>query len=304
MAEPRDLRSKLRRSFGVAVPAPDGAPASSTPTPAPAPDGPAIGVRALLAALERHRRAIDAIERPRVALERAVQGGVECENAAGRFWLRTLRVPLAVRHGAHPLARVRAVDFARLAALATNTELDGIALERCVFLDTETTGLSGGAGTTVFLIGMAFVDGEELVLEQAFLRSFADEPAALSHVAARLAERPWQVSFVGKTFDRHRLAARMTLHRIAHAMLDPRHLDLFHLARRVYRSKLADTRLRTIEERCLGLVRDDDLPGSEAPRAWLDWLRDGSGAIDRVFEHNRLDVLTLVALLGELGVGE
>ena len=52
------------------------------------------------------------------------------------------------------------------------------------------------------------------------------------------------------------------------------------------------------EERLLGLYRDDDLPGSEAPAAFLDWVRDGTGPVDRVLEHNRLDVLSLVALLG------
>ncbi len=84
-------------------------------------------------------------------------------------------------------------------------------------------------------------------------------------------------------------------------MLDPRHLDLFHAARRAWKHELPDTRLRTVEEHKLGFVRHDDLPGSEAPRAWLDWLRDGSGRVDRVMEHNRLDVLSLVALMGCLG---
>jgi uncharacterized protein YprB with RNaseH-like and TPR domain len=159
----------------------------------------------------------------------------------------------------------------------------------------------------VFLTGMAFVersaDGDrELVLEQVFLRSFDEEPAALRHVARRLLERPLQVSFVGKSFDRHRLATRMTVLGIDTAgVLSPRHLDLYYLARRLWGEELPNCRLRTVEERRLGFHRRDDLPGSEAPRAWIDWLREGTGPVDRVLAHNRDDVLSLAALLGLLG---
>ena len=281
MDRERDLSSKLRRSFGVA------------------PQEPRSDLRDRLA---RHARvAVERSARHAVPLETLVPGGAAACNDAGSFWLRRAALPLSLVHGAHALARVRDVDFARLGSLATNTELTDASIERCLFLDTETTGLSGGAGTAVFLCGIAFVAGDELVLEQVFLRAFADERAALVHVAERLRERPLQVTFVGKTFDRHRLAARMTLHSVAHAMLDPRHLDLYHLARRAWKKQLPDVKLRTVEEQRLGVFRAADLPGSEAPRAWLDWLRDGSGPIERVFEHNRLDVLSLVALLAELG---
>jgi uncharacterized protein YprB with RNaseH-like and TPR domain len=110
-----------------------------------------------------------------------------------------------------------------------------------------------------------------------------------------------QVTFVGKSFDRHRLHTRMTLCRIESNVLAPLHLDLLYPARRAWGRELPDVRLRTVEERRLGVVREDDLPGSEAPRAWIDWLRDGTGPVDRVLEHNRLDVLSLVTLLGVLG---
>ena len=51
----------------------------------------------------------------------------------------------------------------------------------------------------------------------------------------------------------------------------------------------------------LGIVREDDLPGSEAPRAWRDYL-NGASAHDlrRVLAHNRQDVATLARLLEHL----
>ena len=125
--------------------------------------------------------------------------------------------------------------------------------------------------------------------------------APLRHVARRLEEHPVPVTFVGKSFDRHRLAARMGLHRIGtDAVLAVRHLDLYYLARRAWRDQLPDVRLRTVEERQLGFFRRDDLPGRDAPAAWLQWIDDRSGPVDRVLEHNRLDVLSLITLLGVL----
>ena len=73
------------------------------------------------------------------------------------------------------------------------------------------------------------------------------------------------------------------------------------MARRRWRDELPDVKLQTVERHKLGVHRVDDMPGSEAPVAFLDWIRDGSGEVDRVFEHNRLDVLTLVTLMGLLG---
>ncbi|HEB52023.1 MAG TPA: hypothetical protein ENI87_02085, partial [bacterium] len=194
----------------------------------------------------------------------------------------------------------RRFDGGRLAELARDPRFGEIDPEQCLFLDTETTGLAGGAGTVVFAYGLAFFTAEELVFEQLFLRDFGEEPAMLHHVARRLAEHPVPVTFVGKSYDRHRIAARLAVHKVEAPVLTDLHLDLYHVIRRQFARQWSDTRLRTAEERLLGLIRQDDLPGSEAPAAFLDWIRDRTGPVDRVLEHNRLDVLSLVALLGRV----
>jgi uncharacterized protein YprB with RNaseH-like and TPR domain len=190
-------------------------------------------------------------------------------------------------------------DTTRLDEFSGGERWRDLDLERCLFLDTETMGLAG-TGALVFLCGIAFFDGDALAAEQVFLRAFGEEPAALAHIEARLQERPFLVTYVGKSFDRHRLACRMAVHRIDTAMLVCRHLDLYHAARRRWRGTIPDCRLQTVERHVLGLERDDDLPGALAPAVYLDWLRDSRGPIDRVFEHNRLDVLSLVTLLGAM----
>jgi uncharacterized protein len=284
-------RDKLRRAFRVPVPRPE-AVAAAPPPPGPAAE-PRLSMREFLL---RRQQQFTATPRLRVELPPAV----ELATPHGVLWRRELRYPLGHCHGTVPLGMARTLDGERLAVLAKDPAFATLRPEQCLFLDTETTGLAGGAGTVVFAYGLGFVQRDELVVEQLFLRDFGEEPAMLHHVAARLAEFPVPVTFVGKSFDRHRIAARLAVHKIRAPMLTALHLDLYHVVRRRYAKEWPDTRLHTVEQRLLGLHRHDDLPGSEAPAAFLSWIRDGTGPVDRVLEHNRLDVLSLVALLGIL----
>ena len=54
------------------------------------------------------------------------------------------------------------------------------------------------------------------------------------------------------------------------------------------------------------MVREDDLPGSEAPAAWLTYLRGGSAAnLRRVAGHNAQDLKSLAGVLVHMaGMGE
>lgn len=280
-------RDKLRRSFKLPRPA------AAAPVP---PHGEGGDAGEMLAFLQRRRGTFAAAPRPVVELP----AGCEVATAHGVLWRRELRYPADFVHGSAPLAAARALDGERLATLAKDPTFATIDCSQCLFLDTETTGLAGGAGTVVFAYGLGFFRPGEFVLEQTFLRDFGEEPAMLHHVAERLAEFPVPVTFVGKSYDRHRIHARLAVHKIKAPVLTPRHLDLYHLVRRSHGKSLPDSKLRTVERHLLGLLRHDDLPGSEAPAAFLDWIRDRTGPVDRVLEHNRLDVLSLAALLGVL----
>jgi uncharacterized protein YprB with RNaseH-like and TPR domain len=173
--------------------------------------------------------------------------------------------------------------------------------ESLLYLDTETTGLAGGTGTVAFMVGLAWIEGGALRVVQWLLAGFSAESALIEKVSERLTRAGVIVSFNGKSFDMPLLKARA---RLAGADLptDGRaHLDLLHVTRRLLHSGWPDCRLRTAEARALRLERTDDLPGAEAPAAWRRWLERGEASqLGRVADHNRADLLALVALLALL----
>jgi len=169
---------------------------------------------------------------------------------------------------------------------------------RWLFLDTETSGLAGGTGTWAFLFGAAWIRGGELVLRQYLLTRLDAEPAYLEAVSRELAEAEGLVTYNGKGFDAPLLATRMRLAGLPAPWDGKPHLDLLASVRRAFGRVWPDCRLLTAEARLLGLERRGDLPGSEAPAAWLAWLRRGEiAALAGVLGHNRQDLVSLPALV-------
>ena len=172
-----------------------------------------------------------------------------------------------------------------------------------LFMDTETTGLSGGAGTLVFLLGLARLDCESKTLElrQYFLSSFAGEKTLLEHAAQWISEDDVLVTYNGKSFDVPLLASRYRMSGVSDPFSGLEHLDLLHLTRRVYQKQWDNCRLGTAEKKLLGFHRLNDLPGSEAPMVWMEWIRSGfHRRIKPVMQHNYYDLLSLLGLLTPL----
>jgi hypothetical protein len=170
-----------------------------------------------------------------------------------------------------------------------------------VYLDTETTGLAGGTGTLVFLLGLAWHDGEVLRVDQWLLTAPGAERDWLAAIAGRLPPDPLWVSFNGKAFDLPLLAARHRMARCPDPFIARPHWDLLHPLRRAFESRWPDCRLQTAERRLLGVQRIDDLPGAFAPQAWTAFLRHGeTGMLTEAIRHNRDDVVALARLLPAL----
>jgi uncharacterized protein YprB with RNaseH-like and TPR domain len=172
---------------------------------------------------------------------------------------------------------------------------------RLVCFDTETTGLAGGVGTKAFMIGVAQWRCDRIVTRQLYLTALAGEQQMLATFASWLPHDAIFISYNGRSYDAPLLKGRYRMHRQLHPFEQRRHVDLLYPVRRAYRGVWANCRLQTIERELLGIVREDDLPGAEAPAAWLSFLRGHSNRnLGRVVEHNRQDVLTLAVLLDRL----
>lgn len=182
--------------------------------------------------------------------------------------------------------------------LAMLPEVHGLGAADWLYIDTETTGLSGGVGNLAFTVGVArFTDRRQIEVRQYLLGNYAAEAAMLRVLGEWIGEQAVLVSYNGKGFDLPVLGARSALHRIDSVLSELPHLDLLYTVRRAYRDHWSDCRLQTAERQLLALHRVDDLPGAQAPAAWQAWLRCGETTqLARVIRHNYQDVVSLVLL--------
>jgi len=231
-----------------------------------------------------------------LALEELVQG-MRIENERGESFLTETDVHLEVRHVDVPLSRFRTLDPSTVGILTAEPSLARFDLSQAVFLDTETTGLAGGAGTAAFLVGAGFVEGDRFRVRQYFMRDYHEEPALLHALAEDLGRFRQLVTFNGKMFDVPLLDARYRLNRVRFPLGEVLHFDLLHPARRLWRARLESCRLQALEAELLGLLRVGDVPGEQIPQIYFDYVRRRDArALARVFEHNRQDIVSLAAL--------
>jgi uncharacterized protein YprB with RNaseH-like and TPR domain len=229
-------------------------------------------------------------------LEEVVQG-MRVENSRGEFFLIEEDVPLESHHGDVPLSRFRALLPDTVGVLTAEPELGSFDFGSAVFLDTETTGLAGGAGTAAFLIGIGYVEDDRFRVRQYFMRDYHEEAALLQALAEDLSRFRHLVTFNGKMFDVPLLEARYRLNRQRFPLAQAPHLDLLHPARRLWKARLESCRLQSLEGALLGVRRYGDIPGELIPQIYFDYIRQRDPrSLFRVFHHNRLDLVSLAAL--------
>ena len=211
------------------------------------------------------------------------------------LWRRETRIPLAELMGVETssLTEVLACD-----PLFRGNRWDP---KRLLFLDTETTGLSGGTGTLAFLLGLAWLEEDGLFLQQFMIRGYPQERELLHAYTETRKEHDILVTFNGKSFDIPLLDSRLVMNGMKNEVKDLPHLDLLHACRRVYRMRLGRCTLRTMEETVLEKHREKDLPGSQAPERFFAYLKTGQfEPLLEVARHNREDVISLAQLTGHL----
>src|SRR5688572_10591514 len=198
-----------------------------------------------------------------------------------------------------------------------------------LFVDLETTGIAGGAGTYAFLVGCAWFAGGTFRIRQFFLSDFAAERALLESVADVAGTAGTVVTYNGKSFDLPLIETRFALHRMPTPFAGLPHIDMLHPARRMWRrseepgrngpadqlrrgyggppkrsaeaeaghyvpGQSSSCRLSTLEQTLCGYVREGDVPGFEIPARYFRYVRSGDARpLEVVLEHNRLDLLSL-----------
>ena len=184
-----------------------------------------------------------------------------------------------------------------------------------LFFDLETTGLSGGAGTLAFLVGCGYFDDDGFHTRQLFLSGYEAEREVLDALTALAGRFNGLVTFNGRTFDVPLIENALPLPspRVAvrghaalrHAAPSAQALAAAEHRAAVHRERWSGGRpgegascaLGALEEAILGVERVGDVPGFEIPSRYFTYLRTGDLApLEPVFEHNRLDLLSLAAI--------
>jgi uncharacterized protein YprB with RNaseH-like and TPR domain len=189
---------------------------------------------------------------------------------------------------------LRSPFFPRVPGLEPLEALQGKPPEKICYLDLETTGLSS---VPLFLVGLMYTSGGALRVDQLFARDYTEERAVLGFAAEALGRFDVLVTFNGARFDIPFLSERMVYERLEFTP-PPVHVDLLPIARSVVNDRTPNHKLQTLERYLLSRKRIGDVPGSEIPAAYHDFVRtQDAGVMAGVFHHNRLDLLTMLQLV-------
>lgn len=222
-------------------------------------------------------------------------------NEFGSFLLKRTSYSLTFQHGVYTLGQLQSIaPF--LNRFFAETHNGTINTTELLFFDLETTGLGTGTGNIPFMVGLGYFKENVYIVEQAVIRHAAEERAMLAYLHRLTSSFTYLITYNGKTFDWPLTVNRYVLNGMREEIWQPQHIDLLHPSRSIWRNTLQSCKLSHIEEARLGITRIDDLPGSEAPDRYFKYLADGDPThILPVYEHNRLDMLTLVSLLTRFG---
>ena len=249
----------------------------------------------------------------RAALE---LGGALVEHSDGAVIVVDREYRADMLHGRTPIGEIVSTiadgdDALKLMAQAwpsANGIVEAGRQTRLLFLDLETTGLFSGAGTQAFLIGCATIEGTSIRVRQFLLPGFEHERALLSEMQEWAKAHGALCTYNGRTFDVPLIETRFMFHRVPCPLDGVPHLDMLHPARRMWRQRPlamgtpdpddSSCSLSVLEKQIAGLHRVGDVPGYEIPSRFFKYVRTGDARpLEAVMEHNRLDLISLAAVL-------
>jgi len=262
---------------------------------------------------DRRGGSLDPPEYTRAALE---LGGALVEHADGVVIVVDREYRADTLHGRMPIGEIvstisEGVDALSLMGKAwpsASGVVEAGLQTRLLFLDLETTGLFGGAGTQAFLIGCASIEGTSIRVRQFLMPGFEHERVVLAELQAWAKSHGALCTYNGRTFDVPLIETRFMFHRVPCPLDGVPHLDMLHPARRMWRQRPltmgtpdpddSSCSLAVLEKQIAGLHRVGDVPGYEIPSRFFKFVRTGDARpLEAVMEHNRLDLISLAAVL-------
>lgn len=230
----------------------------------------------------------------KIPLEEIISAEV-CVNSLGSFLKRTSDYPYGHQQGKIIFS---AGIFAEKINQAARLKHLDISLGEMIFLDTETSGLSGGTGTFAFLVGIGMFTDLGFRLQQFVIRDPSEESAMLLHLTNIVKSQSVFVTFNGKSFDIPLLCNRLVVNRVPANFRENSHVDMLHLARKIWRHQLPSCSLKDLERDVLGMERsDEEVPGWMIPEIYFEYLRTGEAdRLGNVVYHNAQDIVSLAAL--------
>ena len=209
--------------------------------------------------------------------------------------------PPDLRYGEMTLTEILNIPTYPAHLLTKDERLKELDFQKALFLDTETTGLSGGTGTFAFMVGLGFFQGDGFSILQFFMRDYSEEKASLSLINELLESFQFLVTFNGKLYDIPLLETRFILCRMKTKIREIPNFDLLYPSRKIWKGAYDNCRLVTLESQLLGMERGDDVPSEWIPQLYFEYVQTGDARkISPVFYHNQMDILTMVALAGRI----
>lgn len=201
------------------------------------------------------------------------------------------------KHGDTLIGALKRINTDILLDITMDQRFKDFKHSSALFLDTETTGLAGGTGTLAFLVGLGYYSDNDFIVRQYFMRDYNIESETLNLMADFISNFDYIVSFNGRGFDVPLLESRFIINRIKTNLSSLPHLDLLYPSRSIFKKKLENCRLQTLEKDVLRFFREEDIPSDEIPYLYFRYLRSKNPSLmDKVFYHNNMDIVSLSAL--------
>ena len=235
-----------------------------------------------------------------VPIEQLVKGEV-ISIPEGETFLAKEDFTADFRCGEMALADVLNIPTYPAHLLSRDERLKELDFRKALFLDTETTGLSGGTGTLAFMVGLGFFQEDRFSVHQFFMRDYSEERASLFLLKNVIDSFQFLVTFNGRQFDIPLLETRFILSRMMTKIREMPNFDLLYPSRKIWKGAYENCRLATLESRLLGVERTDDIPSEWIPSLYFEYIQTGDARkISQVFYHNRMDILSMVGLAGRI----